>query len=226
MPNMEQKYKYLTYIVGFYITFQTANLIIPGKLVGFWEIAVPASVFFFPFTYIFADIITEVYGYKEARKAVWQVFFTMILGALIFFITAHLPPADGFKYNDAFTKVLGFAPRVVISSIIATWIGAIANDYLMAKLKVWSKGSRLWIRTISSTVVGEGLNTAVFYTLAFVGIFSASMLVKVIFWGWIIKTAVEIIMTPITYAVIRKLKKAEGVDHYDTHTDFNPFKLT
>lgn len=223
---MNRNYKYLSYIVGFYITFQVANLVIAGKIIGFWAIAVPGSVFFFPITYVFADIITEVYGYSQARKVIWQVFFAMAIGASLFMITAYLPPAKGFLYNDAFKKVFAFAPRVLVSSMIATWIGAILNDYVMAKMKVWSGGRYLWMRTICSTVVGEGVNTIIFYSLAFIGILSQILLIKAIFWGWIIKTLVEVVMTPITYFVVNRLKKAEDEDYYDNNTDFNPFKLS
>lgn len=223
---MNKHYKYLSYIVGFYITFQVANLVIAGKIIGFWTIAVPGSVFFFPITYVFADIITEVYGYAQARKVIWQVFFAMAVGASLFMIVAYLPPAEGFLHDEAFKKVFAFAPRVLVSSMIATWIGAILNDYVMAKMKVWSNGRRLWMRTIGSTIIGEGVNTTIFYSLAFIGILSQTLLIKAIVWGWIIKTLVEVVMTPITYVVVKKLKKTENEDYYDNNTDFNPFKLS
>jgi uncharacterized integral membrane protein (TIGR00697 family) len=222
----KRNYKYLGYITGLYITFQVANLIIPGKIIGLWGIAVPATVLFFPITYVFADVITEVYGYAQSRKVIWQVFFATLVGALMFLITAYLPPAQGFLHNAAYKKVLSFAPRVFVASLIANWVGAFLNDYILAKMKIWSKGRQLWMRTIGSTILGEGLNTIIFYTLAFIGVLSSSLLLKAIIWGWIIKTLVEVVMTPVTYYVVRKLKKAEEEDYYDNNTDFNPFIIS
>lgn len=224
---MQQRtYKYLSYITTICITFQVANLVIVGKIIGLGPLAVPGSIFFFPIIYVFADVVTEVYGYAQSRKLMWQIFFAMIIGSLLYTITAYLPPANGFLHDAAFKKVFTFAPRVMVCSIFATWIGAILNDYVLAKMKIWSQGKHLWMRTISSTIVGEGVNTVIFYTLAFVGVLSPHLLLKAIIWGVVIKVLVEVVMTPVTYYVVRKLKKAEQEDYYDTTTNFNPFILS
>ena len=222
----QRTYKYLSYITTICITFQVANLVIVGKIIGLGPIAVPGSVFFFPIIYVFADVVTEVYGYAQSRKLMWQIFFAMVIGSILYATTAYLPAAHGFLHNEAFKRVFAFAPRVTVCSILGTWIGAILNDYILAKMKIWSKGKHLWMRTISSTIVGEGASTIIFYTLAFAGILSPALLIKAIIWGWLIKTLVEVVMTPITYYVVRKLKKAEQEDYYDTSTNFNPFILS
>lgn len=220
--NIPKQYKYLGLLTALYITFQLVSDITAGKIVQLGIFTVSATVLYFPFTYIFADVLTEVYGYAKARSVVWMVFFSSVVAGLIYIIVVALPPAVGFDANAAYTRVLGQIPRILIGGWIAVWIGGILNDYTLAKMKVWTKGKHLWTRTIGSTIIGEGANTFLFYIIALYAVIPTSLLVASILSGWFLKVAVEVIMTPVTYKVVAKLKKAEGEDYYDTNTNFNP----
>ena len=217
-----KQYKYLGLITALYITFQLVSDITAGKIVQLGIFTVSATVLYFPFTYIFADVLTEVYGYAKARSVVWMVFFSSVIAGLIYVVVVALPPAIGFDANDAYTRVLGQIPRILIGGWIAVWIGGILNDYTLAKMKVWTKGKHLWTRTIGSTIVGEGANTVLFYVIALYAVIPTSLLITSVLSGWFLKVAVEVIMTPVTYKVVAKLKKVEGEDYYDTNTNFNP----
>ena len=220
--EIAKQYKYLGLITALYITFQLVSDITAGKIVQLGIFTVSATVLYFPFTYIFADVLTEVYGYAKARSVVWMVFFSSIIAGLIYVVVVALPPAVGFDANDAYTRVLGQIPRILIGGWIAVWVGGILNDYTLAKMKVWTKGKHLWTRTIGSTIIGEGANTILFYVIALYAIIPTSLLITSILSGWFLKVAVEVIMTPVTYKVVAKLKKVEGEDYYDTNTNFNP----
>jgi len=222
ITKSKKTYKYLGLITALYITFQLVSDVTAGKIVQLGIFTVSAAVLFFPFTYIIADILTEVYGYAKARSVVWMVLFSSIIAGLIYSIVVFLPPAIGFDANDAFARVLGQVPRILVGGWIAVWIGGISNNYIMAKMKIWTKGKHLWARTISSTIVGEGLNTVLFFTIALYAVIPSGLLVTSILSGWFLKVAIEVAMTPVTYRVVAKLKKAEGEDYYDTNTNFNP----
>ena len=216
-------YKYLSLITTLYITFQLISDVTAGKIVQFGVLTFSASIFYFPFTYIFSDILTEVYGYAKARRVLWQVLLASVIAGFIYQIVILLPPANSFDANDAYTRVLGSVPRILVGGWIAVWIGGILNDYLLAKMKVWSNGKHLWLRTISSTIVGEGANTVLFYTIALSTVLPNNLLFSSILSGWLLKVVIEVIFTPLTYYVVAKLKKAESEDYYDRDTDFNPF---
>lgn len=220
--NPTKQYKYLGLITALYITFQLVSDVTAGKIVQLGVFTVSATVLFFPFTYIIADILTEVYGYARARSVVWMVLFTSVIAGLIYSVVVFLPPAAGFDANNAYARVLGQVPRILIGGWIAVWVGGILNDYILAKMKVLTKGKHLWARTIGSTVVGEGANTVLFYTIALYAVIPTGLLITSILSGWFLKVAIEIVMTPVTYKVIAKLKKVEGEDYYDTSTNFNP----
>src|SRR3989344_705271 len=220
--KIPKQYKYLGLITALYITFQLVSDITAGKIVKLGIFTVSATVLYFPFTYIFADVLTEVYGYAKARSVVWMVFFSSVIAGLIYVLVVFLPPAVGFDANDAYARVLGQVPRILFGGWIAVWVGGILNDYTLAKMKVWTKGKHLWTRTIGSTLIGEGANTILFYVIALSGVIPTSLLIASILSGWFLKVLVEVIMTPITYKVVAKLKKVEGEDYYDTKTNFNP----
>lgn len=219
------QYKYLGLITVLYITFQLVSDVTAGKIVQLGIFTVSATVLYFPFTYIFADVLTEVYGYAKARSVVWMVLIASVLAGLIYSLVVFLPPAVGFDANSAYSRVLGQVPRILIGGWIAVWVGGILNDYVLAKMKIWTNGKYLWTRTIGSTIVGEGVNTFLFYMIALYAIIPTGLLVTSILSGWLLKVVVEIIMTPATYVVVMKLKKAENEDYYDTKTNFNPLKL-
>jgi queuosine precursor transporter len=215
-------YKYLGIITALYITFQLVSDITAGKIIHLYVFSVSVTVLYFPITYIFADVLTEVYGYARSRSVIWKVFFSSICAGIIYFIVVHIPPAPGFSNNDAYTKVLGSVPRILFGGWIAVWVGGILNDYVLAKMKIRTKGKYLWMRTIGSTFIGEFANTFLFYTIALYAVIPNSLLISSILSGWIFKTLLEIILTPWTYWVVRKLKKLENEDYYDRTTDFNP----
>jgi uncharacterized integral membrane protein (TIGR00697 family) len=216
-------YKYLGLITTLYITFQLVSDVTAGKIVQLGIFTVSATVLYFPITYIFSDILTEVYGYAKARSVVWQTLIASVSAGLIYQLVVWLPASAGFDGADAYARVLGSVPRTLIGGWVAVWIGGILNDYILAKMKIWTNGKYLWARTIGSTIVGEGANTFIFYTIALYGILPNNILVASILSGWFIKTLIEIVFTPVTCYVITKLKKIEDEDYFDKNTNFNPF---
>lgn len=217
-----KQFKYLGLLTILYITFQLVSDVTAGKIVVLGMFTVSATVLYFPFTFIFGDVLTEVYGYAYGRSVVWKVFACSIIAALLYQFVVWLPAASGFDAGDAYARVLGSVPRILIGGWVAVWVGGMLNDYVLAKMKVWTNGKHLWARTIGSTIVGEGANTVLFYVIALYSVLPGGLLVSSIVSAWFLKTLVEVVLTPVTYYVVAKLKKAEGVDHYDRDTDFNP----
>ena len=184
-----------------------------------------AGVLFFPISYIIGDVLTEVYGYARARRVIWTGFAALAFMAFMAWVVVSLPPAEGWPYQEDYENVFGNSWRIVIASMVAFWAGEFANSFVLAKMKVWTKGKALWARTIGSTVVGQGLDSLIFYPLAFYGIagWPPETLVQVVISQWIIKTVWEAVLTPVTYLVVNTLKRKEGVDIFDKGTDFSPF---
>ncbi|WP_427963687.1 queuosine precursor transporter [Altererythrobacter sp.] len=184
-----------------------------------------AGVLFFPISYIIGDVLTEVYGYARARRVIWTGFAALAFMAFMAWVVVKLPPADGWPHQGAYEAVFGNSWRIVIASMTAFWVGEFANSYVLARMKVWTDGRFLWMRTISSTIVGQGLDSMIFYPLAFYGLagWPPETLLQVVISQWIIKTIWEAVLTPVTYLVVNTLKRREGVDLYDTETDFSPF---
>lgn len=187
-----------------------------------------AGVLFFPVSYIIGDVLTEVYGYARARRVIWTGFAALAFMAFMAWVVVALPPADGWDGQEAYEKVFGNTWRIVAASMIAFWAGEFANSYVLARMKVWTKGKALWSRTIGSTIVGQGLDSLIFYPLAFYGLagWPPELLWQVVLSQWAIKTAWEALLTPFTYLVIGWLKRREDVDIYDADTDFSPFAST
>jgi uncharacterized integral membrane protein (TIGR00697 family) len=187
-----------------------------------------AGVLFFPISYIFGDILTEVYGYGRDRRVVWAGFGALAFASLMAWVVVNLPAADsGFmrEYQGHLEGVFGNAWRIAAGSMIAFWCGSFSNSYVMAKMKVQSGGKRLWTRTIGSTLVGELVDSSLFYFIAFYGIWATGDIVKVTIVQYLFKTGWEIVMTPVTYRIVGFLKKAEDEDYYDVNTDFSPFSM-
>lgn len=178
----------------------------------------------FPITYIFGDVFVEVYGYGASRRAIWIGFFSAALLAVMAQITTSLPPAPEFENQEAFEKVFGFVPRVLIASLVAYWCGEFANAFVMSKMKLLTKGKYLWTRTIGSTAVGQGVDTIVVMTIVFAGIHDLKTILNLMLTGYFAKVSYEAAATPLTYWVVNSLKRAEGIDVYDRDVDFNPFK--
>ncbi len=217
-----KQYKYLGLLTSIYITFKLLNDVTAGKLIQLGFFTVSAATIFFPITYILADVFTEVYGYSKARSRVWLLLLCSVIAGIVYSIVAYLPPAVGFDANDAYVRVFSQVPRILVASWIAFFFGSIVNDYVLAKMKIWTKGKHLWTRTIGSTIFGEGVDTILFFTLSFYAIIPNNLLVNTIFSAWFLKVVIEVVMTPITYKVVAKLKKAENEDYYDYNTNFNP----
>ena len=220
--KIPKQYKYLGLLTALAITFKLLNDVTAGKLVQLGIFSVSAATIFFPITYILSDIFTEVYGYSKARSRVWLLLLCSVIAGIVYSIVAFLPPAVGFDANEAYVRVFSQVPRILVASWIAFFFGSIVNDFVLAKMKIWTKGKHLWTRTIGSTIFGEGVDTILFFTLAFYAIIPNSLLVSVVFSALFLKIAIEVVMTPITYKVIAKLKKVEVEDYYDTNTNFNP----
>jgi uncharacterized integral membrane protein (TIGR00697 family) len=187
-----------------------------------------AGVLFFPISYIFGDILTEVYGYGRDRRVVWAGFAALTFASLMAWIVVGLPPGPSEymkTYQPALESVFGNAWRIALASMVAFWCGSFANSYVLAKMKIWTKGKWLWTRTIGSTIVGEFVDSSLFYVIAFYGIWATADVVKVALVQYLLKTGWEIVMTPVTYRVVGFLKRAENEDYYDRDTNFTPFSL-
>ena len=184
-----------------------------------------AGVLFFPVSYIIGDVLTEVYGYANARRVIWTGFVALLFMAVMAAVVVALPAAEGWPGQEAYEFVFGNSWRIVLASMTAFWVGEFANSFVLARLKVMTGGRFLWLRTIGSTVVGQGLDSLIFYPLAFWGLagWPVEQLWQVVLSQWAIKTAWEAILTPVTYAVVGFLKRREGVEVFDTRTDFSPF---
>jgi uncharacterized integral membrane protein (TIGR00697 family) len=189
-------------------------------------ISTSGAMVLFPITYIFGDVFTEIYGYAASRRAIWLGFFGTALLYAISAVVIALPPDPEFRNQAAFVAVFGILPRILVASLIAFWAGEFANSYTMAKLKLLTKGRWLWTRTVGSTVVGQAVDTTLVIVITFAGTFTGRKLVEIILTGYVLKVAYEVLATPVTYMVIGWLKRAEHVDTFDTHTNFNPFQFS
>jgi queuosine precursor transporter len=183
-----------------------------------------AGILFFPLGYVIGDVLTEVYGYARARRVIWAGFAGLLFMAFMSWVVVSLPPADGWEGQAAYESVFGQVPRIVVASIIAFWAGEFVNSYVMARMKIWTQGRHLWSRTIGSTFVGQGVDSLIFYPLAFWGVWENSAVLTVMVTNWGLKVLWEMVLTPVTYAVVGWLKRREGVDVFDEGTNFSPFK--
>ena len=226
-------YRYYDFVMaGFVTVLICSNLIGPAKIA---QIEVPvmgvltfgAGVLFFPISYVFGDILTEVYGYSRARKVIWAGFGGLAFASFMATVVVALPPAPFWKHQGAYEIAFGNTWRIVAASMFAYFCGEFVNSYVLAKMKIWTAGRWLWTRTIGSTIAGEAVDSALFYPLAFygAGIIPDEKLPLVMTAQFVAKVAVEVVLTPVTYRVVGWLKRAEHEDYYDRDTDFNPFTL-
>ncbi|MBI5456924.1 queuosine precursor transporter [Candidatus Kaiserbacteria bacterium] len=222
---MDRSFKHLGTISVFFVSVLLISNIASTKIVDFGWFTFDGGTLLFPLSYIFADILTEVYGFRRSRKVIWLGFFSALVMSLVLIIVGKLPPAADWGNQEAYNAILGLTPRIVIGSLLAYFCGEFVNSFVLAKMKVWTAGKRLWMRTIGSTVVGEGVDTAIFVLVAFWGVLPAPLLITVIVSNYIFKTGVEVLFTPITYAIVKYLKKTENEDYYDRGTNFNPFSV-
>lgn len=199
------------------------DYVISGKIIQVSIFTLSAaSLLLFPIVFLFGDVITEVYGYEQARRITWLLVFSTAFAALIFQLATMFSPAPGFKAGAAYNLVLGQVPRIVIGGWIALLAGQLVNDFVLAKMKLLTNGKFLWMRTIGSTIVGQGVNTTLFYLIALYSLIPTNLLIKSILSGWFLKVLIETFMTPVTYYVVNRLKKIENEDYFDKNTDFNP----
>jgi uncharacterized integral membrane protein (TIGR00697 family) len=225
-------FRYYDFVMAAFVAILLlSNVIGAGKVavihlpvVGDWPFG--AGILFFPVSYVIGDVLTEVYGYARARRVIWAGFAAVAFMAFMSWVVVALPPAPSWGNQAAYQTIFGQVPRIVLASMCAFWAGEFVNSYVLARMKVWSRGRHLWMRTIGSTIVGEGVDSLIFYPLAFLGAagWTGHLVVVVVFTQWALKVAWEVILTPVTYAVVGWLKRAEGVDVFDEGTDFTPFR--
>ncbi|MCU1259546.1 MAG: putative rane protein [Bryobacterales bacterium] len=219
----ERQYKYLDLLILTFVVILLISNLIAAKFTYIGPLPVSAALLLFPITYIFGDIFTEVYGYGASRKAIWRGFYASILMAVMGLFAVWLPPAPEWKDQKAYETIFNAVPRIVAGSLLAYWFGEFANSYTLAKLKILTKGKHLWTRTVSSTVVGQGVDTIIVTCFIFYNK-PLSFIAKLILSGYLFKVVYEVLATPVTYIVVNFLKRQEGIDVFDRGTDFNPFK--
>ncbi len=216
-------------MAGFVTVLLCSNLIGPGKSCEIWGIDFGAGNLFFPISYIFGDILTEVYGYARTRRVIWAGFAAMIFASVMGLVVVNMPVNPDEKFNatiqPALEIVFGSTWRIVLASLLGFWAGDFVNSYVMARMKVLTKGRFLWMRTIGSTLVGQTVDSVIFYPLAFAGLWETRTLINVILFNLAFKVAVEVVFTPVTYVIVNFLKRAEHEDYFDVGTDFTPFSL-
>jgi len=228
VPPSNRTSPLLLALVALFVTVLVTSNLIAVKLVDFGPITLPAAVIVFPLSYLFGDVLTEVYGYAVTRRVIWLGFACNLVFVLFIAAAGALPGAAGLwdaNAQNAYQRILGFTPRLLAASFTAYVAGEFLNSFVMARLKVITRGRWLWTRTISSTLLGQGLDSAIFITGAFTGILPAGVLVRTILFLFRLKTAYEVVATPLTYALVGFLKRAERQDPLDVGTDFNPFRL-
>ena len=226
-----RRFRYFDYVMVAFVTILLlSNLIGAGKravielpLIGAWPFG--AGVLFFPVSYVIGDVLTEIYGYAHARRCIWAGFVALLFMVFMSVVVVALPPDAGWTGQAAYEAVFGQTPRIVFASVVAFWAGEFVNSYVLARMKIWTQGRMLWTRTIGSTVFGQAIDSALFYPLAFLGAvgWTPGQVAAVALTQWVIKVTWEALLTPVTYAVVGWLKRREGVEVFDTATDFSPF---
>jgi queuosine precursor transporter len=210
-------------VATLFVTCLLVSNVIAVKLVAVEGLILPAAIVIFPVSYLLADVLTEVYGYRSARRVIWLGFFCNLLAVAAIWVGDLLPPAPFWGDQAAYDRILGATPRILLASFIAYLIGEFANTMIMSRMKLATAGRHLWARTIGSTLVGQGLDSAVFISIAFFGLMPLTTLFGTIVTQWLVKSAYEALATPFTYAIVGFLKRREGIDTYDRGVNFNPF---
>ena len=223
LARSSHEYKYLYPFITLFVTVLLISNLVAPKFFAVGRLRISAAQMLFPITYIFGDVFTEVYGYAASRRAIWYGFFASFIMVAISYIAVIVPPAPEYKDQLAFETIFKPVGRIVAASLLAYLLGEFANSFTLAKLKLKTQGRHLWMRVISSTVVGQAIDTTVVMFAAFYGTRPVSVILNLIVSGYLIKVLYETVMTPVTYAVVNFLKRTEGVDHFDYGTDFSPF---
>jgi queuosine precursor transporter len=220
-----KSYQHLDTITVLFVSVLLISNVTSTKILVLGPFTFDGGTLLFPLSYIFGDILTEVYGYSRSRKVIWLGFIAAFLMAITFITVGALPPAPEWTYQTAYEQILGFTPRIVFASLIAYIMGEFANSFILAKLKVLTQGKWLWMRTIGSTLIGQVIDTALFILIAFTGVVPTGLLFTLIVSNYLFKCGVEILFTPLTYWLTGWLKRQENEDFYDVNTNFNPFHL-
>jgi uncharacterized integral membrane protein (TIGR00697 family) len=226
----DHKFRFYDFAMAAFCTILIcSNLIGAGKaaqlvLPAIGPVTFGAGILFFPLSYVLGDVLTEVYGYARARRVVWAGFAASLFAAFMAWAVVAMPPAPTWTGQDALAAVFGQGPRIFFASITAFWAGEIANAFVLARMKVLTQGRWLWTRTIGSTVVGQGVDSVIFYPLAFLGVWETSLVIQVMLTNYVLKVGWEVLLTPVTYKIVAWFKRVEGLDVFDTNTDFTPFK--
>jgi len=245
LTGARRHFRYFDYVMAAFVAILLlSNLIGAAKLTTVGGLTFGAGILFFPVSYVLGDVMTEVYGYANARRCVWAGFFALIFMAFMSFVVVAMPPsadwgcaqsadplfagllakADaGTLCQSTYVSVFGSTWRIVLASLLAFWAGEFVNSFVLARMKVWTKGKHLWTRTIGSTIVGQAVDSAIFYPVAFLGVWTSQSVAMVLVTNWAMKVAWEVLLTPATYAVVGWLKKREGVDVFDENVNFSPF---
>jgi uncharacterized integral membrane protein (TIGR00697 family) len=227
------RYRWYHLVISVFVTTLIVSNIIAVKVIAIFGLILPAAVILFPVAYIIGDVLTEVYGYGRARQAIWIAFGCNLLAVAAIWIAGILPPASSWtvgalngpeEATQAFRAILGFTPRLLLASFIAYLAGEFVNAFILAKMKILTQGQYLWTRTIGSTLIGQGIDSLLFISIAFYGVLPSSVLVSAILAQWLVKSIYEALATPLTYLVVNALKRAEGIDTFDTNTDFSPLR--
>lgn len=213
-------------IVAIFVTCLITANIAAVKLVDIAGFIIPAGIIIFPISYIVGDVLTEVYGFRQARRVIWLGFFCNLIAVIGIVAGQYLPAAGFWDAQEAYNRILGYTPRLLLASFLAFLIGEFSNSYVLSRMKVATKGRHLWARTIGSTVVGQGLDSLVFILIAFVGTTPTAALASAIVTQWIFKVLYEAFATPLTYVIVNHIKKKEGIDVYDKDISFNPLMVT
>jgi uncharacterized integral membrane protein (TIGR00697 family) len=224
-----RQFRYYDYVMAAFVAILLLSNVIgaakPAAItLGGKEWVFGAGILFFPLGYVIGDVLTEVYGYARARRVIWAGFAGLLFMAFMSWVVVALPPAQGWNGQAAYEQVFGQVGRIVFASITAFWAGEFVNSYVMARMKIITRGKYLWTRTIGSTVFGQGVDSLIFYPLAFWGVWENKAVITVLFTNWGLKVLWEIVLTPVTYGVVNFLKRREGVDLFDDQTDFSPFR--
>lgn len=218
-------YKHLGVLTASLVAVLLISNIASTKIIQIGIFALDGGTFLFPLAYIFGDVLTEVYGYKASRRVIYTGFIWLAIGALTFQILVAIPAAPDWELQTSFAAILGQTPRLLLASLLGYWAGEFTNSYVLARMKVSMGGKYLWMRTIGSTLFGEGVDTVVFLTIAFLGVLPNELLLTIALSNYLFKVGIEVLFTPLTYRVVAWFKREEQLDVYDTHTDFNPFRI-
>lgn len=219
-------FRYYDYVMAaFCVILVLSNVVGAAKVATLGGLTFGAGILFFPLSYVIGDVLTEIYGYARARRVIWAGFGATFFAAVMCWVIVAMPPAPGWEGQEVYEAAFGQVWRIVGASMIAFWAGEFVNSYVLARMKLWTRGKHLWSRTIGSTVFGQGVDSLIFYPLAFLGVWTTEQVLMVMVTNWGLKVLWEVVLTPVTYAVVGFLKRREGVDVFDEGTDFTPFRM-